>query len=125
LAALPQSLEPRNFVFAGGYNQFAGLAVFDSFGPAISPQRAAAFDAELGFERSGRVVDSGVNDAAVAAGLVGSDALFFLQNCQPQARMTQQEFASGCEADDACPHDGNVVHTWRLRATCEQARLWS
>ena len=51
---------------------------------------ALALHAEPRLERAGRVVDAGVEHAAVVAGLVLADARLFVEHPQPQARVAAE-----------------------------------
>jgi len=64
--------------------------------------------AELGFETAGRVVDAGVDDAAVMAGLMLRNSVFFLEDDDAGAGALLEQLARGRETDDAGADDAIV-----------------
>src|SRR6266851_5244959 len=66
LVILFQRVQGGFFVRVSGYDEFSGVAEGDIVFGAELIHQAVAFDAEAGFEGIFRVVDAGVNDAAVA-----------------------------------------------------------
>ena len=75
-------------------------------GVAEAQEAPAALEAEAGLQRARFVVDPGVDDAAVVAGLVARDHGFLLQDREPQVRSALQELARHRQADDpASDHD--------------------
>ena len=72
-------------------------------------QPADALDAQLRLQRSGLVVDAGVRDAGVRAGLVDADAVLALEHHDPGVRVAPLELAGRGQADDAGADDGEVA----------------
>ena len=66
-------------------------------------------DAEFGLERSGLVIDAGVDDAAVVSALVPGNAVFFFEDEKSPMRESLGEFEGDCESDDATANDHYVV----------------
>src|SRR3974390_2210944 len=79
-SALMQFLKARDFVGSGGDDQLAALLVGNGVLGAEALHGGASGDAVARLERAGAVVEAGVNDAAVVSGLVGGDAVFFLDD---------------------------------------------
>ena len=70
-------LEARNFFRTGSYDQLAAFLEGNAVVAAETLHRGGAGNAVAGFQRSGAVIEPGVNNAAVVAGLVGGDAASF------------------------------------------------
>ena len=80
-----------------------------------STSSSRAFDAELRLERAGLVVDAGVDDAAVVAGLVGGELGLLLADDERTATGALQQRPRGRQADDAAADDRDVVcHRTRI-----------
>ena len=74
---------------------------------AVRPQQGAPSPAERRLERSGRVVEAGVDDAAVVPGLVGRDARLLLEDGHLGAGIAPRHLARDGEAHDPGPDDAN------------------
>ena len=72
-------------------------------------QVAGALDAEPRLQRAGRVVDAGVDDARVVAGLVRADALLALDDVHAQVGVAQQRLAGDGEPEDPGADDDEVA----------------
>ena len=70
VAATVQFFQTRQFGFAGGDDDLAADFIGDVVGVAKCHQLCAAADAASRFQRSRPIVKSGMDDAAVVAGLV-------------------------------------------------------
>src|SRR3970040_356483 len=68
-------------------DDLAAQLVADAVLVAEAHQLLSAGDAVLRLQRAGRVVDAGVDDAAVVAALVRRQRLFLLDDADPQARV--------------------------------------
>src|SRR5580704_9265468 len=79
LAALHEGLQAGDLGVADGDDDFAGDLVGKVMFAAESHHGGCAFYAQLGFQRSGFVVNTGVDDATVVAALVAGDAVLFLK----------------------------------------------
>src|SRR5689334_8158339 len=77
--------QARQLLLVRGNDQLAAEAVGDLLLVAIPDQFGPAGDAEAGLERARLVVDAGVDDAAVVAGLVLPDLRLLLQHHQARA----------------------------------------
>ena len=108
-AAIEEVLQQRQLAFFGRDDQLADAAILDAFAVAILPELAPAFDTKLRLERSGLVIDAGVDHTAVVAGLMGGEQFLFLEQDELEVRMAEQELPRGCQADDAAAHDRDVV----------------
>src|SRR5919201_1007831 len=79
-------------------------------------QHLRASAAELGLERTGRVVNAGVDDAAVMAGLMPADLGFLLEDHEVETWSLLQELARGGQADNAGANHHDVMgHAPTLR----------
>ena len=67
-----------------------------------------ALHAAARLKRAGRVVDAGMDDAAVVPGLVGRDARLLVQHHDSRARVPLGQRDGGGEPDDAGADDGDV-----------------
>ena len=79
LAALVQFVQAGNFLRLRGYDHFAADLMRQAMGAAKLDHGLRALDTQPCLQRSGFVVNAGVNDAAVVAALVPGHAVFFLQ----------------------------------------------
>ena len=62
----------------------------------------------LGFERAGPVVDAGVDHAAVVAGLVAGQPVFFLHNGECDSGQAVAEFQSGGQTDNTAANNTDI-----------------
>ena len=102
---LPQ---PLQLAFVEGDDELAALLVRD---PALLDVRAQQLDAapaELRLQRPGRVVDAGVDDAAVAAGLVERDVLLLLEHGHGRVGALLGEPSRYREAEDSGADDADA-----------------
>jgi len=95
-----QLLEPRHLLGAGRDDHLAADLGLDRPFLTVRLQRSGAVDAEAGLQRAGRVVHPGMDDAAVAAGLVLGDVGFLVEDGNPQGRMPERQGAGDRQADD-------------------------
>jgi hypothetical protein len=70
---------------------------------------ARALHAEARLERAGRIVDAGMDDAAVVRGLVLADRGLLFQHRKPESRVPPQQFPPRGQPDDARTQNSNVV----------------
>ena len=87
----------------------AAALVGDAVLVAEVVQPADALDAQPRLQRAGLVVDAGVGDAGVRAGLVHADAVLALEHDDPGVRVAALELARGRQADDAGADDREVA----------------
>jgi hypothetical protein len=71
--------------------------------------RTAAIPRETRLETAGLVVNAGVNDATVAAGLVQREVCFLLKNEQTKSGLAFLQFVSRGEPDDSATNNNGVV----------------
>ena len=105
-AAFVEAVEAFEFGFVGGDDEFAADFVGDGVGLAEGDHFADAGDGEPGLEGAGLVVEAGVEDAAVVAGLVLAGAALFFEEGDGGAGTGEEEFVGGGETDDAAADDG-------------------
>ena len=92
----------------GRHDQLAALAVGHAVPRAQCQCRCRAGAAQLGFETARRVVDPGMNDAAVVPGLVTGHTSFFFEHGNAAARMQLLPAVRGGQTDDAGADDGEI-----------------
>ena len=76
---------------------------------AVVVQARGALDAQPRLQRPGLVVDAGVDDAGVVAGLAGAHLVGGVDDGHAQRRTAREQLARAGQADDARPDDGEVV----------------
>ena len=86
---------------------------------AVVAQQQPAARAQLGLEAAGSVVDPGVDDAGVVAGLVCGEPVLLLEDHDPGAGPAAAELAADREAEDAPADDADrrVAHWSRSPQT--------
>src|SRR5258706_11872303 len=109
LAPAPQFFQARNFLCARGYDDFAADLVRQAMRAAEFDHGARALDAELRFQRSGLVINAGVNDAAVVAALMPAHAVFFLEQQQAKAGESLRDLKGDGETDNTSADDEDIV----------------
>ena len=102
-----QAFQFAEFLRRNGHQQLADTPVADLMLRAPGVQALAAFPAEFGLERAGRVVEAGMDDFGVAAGGVAADQAFALQDQDAPARLCQSGGAG--QAKGAGAYDEDVV----------------
>ena len=76
---------------------------------AVGVQARGALDAQPRLQRAGLVVDAGVDDAGVVAGLPGAHLAGGVDDGHAQPGTAREQLARAGQADDARPDDGEVV----------------
>ncbi len=104
-------LEARNFFLIGSDDQLAAFLEGNAVVAAEALHRSSAGDAVARLQRAGAVIEAGVNDAAVVAGLVGGDAVFFFDDGDVHVREAASDFERGSQSYDACANDEQVDFT--------------
>src|SRR5262249_44790994 len=97
-------------------DQLSDALVRDALLVAVGVHGTRARDAEARLRASRRVVDAGVDDAAVVPALMCRDALLLLEDGDASRRVTPQELAGRGEADDPAADDADVERAtgrWR------------
>ena len=100
-SALEQILKPTELVLAGRDDQLARRLAGNAAFIAIADHFRRSGDAQLGFQRTGRVVDAGMDHAAVVAGLMLSDLALFFEHDDLGARAAAQYLARGRQSENA------------------------
>src|SRR2546425_4897640 len=106
---LPERLQAWQLVLAGGDDALAAAVDADAVGSAELHHQPRALDAEPRLGGAGLVVDAGVDDAAVVAGLVRGQRRLLLEDHEPCTGGARAERARGGERDDAAADDGQIV----------------
>src|SRR3990167_3170491 len=105
-----QLFELGDFCAFHGYQQFAQPAVRHLMAAAPGIQAFAAFQAQFGLERAGRVVDAGVDHLGVAAGGVSADQALRLDYQADLPRLAQARGAGQAERAGANNQGIDTVH---------------
>ena len=92
----------------GGDHDLAGARGRNAPLRAVAKQSLGPFGAQPRLERPGRVVQSGMDDAAVAARLVCRDLRLLLEHREREVRPGPPDRVGRREPDDAAPDDGDV-----------------
>ena len=101
-------VEPGQLVLAERDDQLPARVVADPALLAVGAQLAHPLDAQPRLERAGHVVDPGVDDARVVAGLVRADAVLALEHDDPPPGVAPPELARHREPEDAAADDRDV-----------------
>src|SRR5581483_2525260 len=109
LPTLPQLLQARELPLLRCDDQLTDVAIFDPLGVAVPPNGTPAFDAQLCLEGAGRVVDSGVDHAAVPARLVPVECVLLFDSGDSQLRVAERQFARRGKSEDPAADDCDVV----------------
>ena len=95
----------------GRDNQLANVPVRYTFRLAVVVQRALAGHAQACLQRTGRIVNAGVNDLGVAAARVYADTLLAVKNGhvetrerEPPADGKTNDAGAGDDTVDSCAH---------------------
>jgi len=107
-AALVQLVQAWNLVWRGCHNQLAALLVRYSVLRTETLHGGATSYTIAGFQRAGAVINSGVDNTAVMARLMGGDAVLFFHNEQAFTRKAAGEFEGCCQPNDAGADDEEI-----------------
>src|SRR5918998_1249555 len=102
-------IQPSDLALVAGDDHLAAPLVRDCMLFAIRVHLARARDAQASLERAWGVVDAGVNDAAVGAGLAPGHALTALEHRGSQVRAPARELAGDRQTEDACADDNEIA----------------
>jgi hypothetical protein len=108
-APLVEGVQPRHLLLRGGDDDLAAAVVLDRVRLAEVHHQAHALHAQAGLEGAGLVVDAGVDDAAVVAGLVPAELGFLLAQHEFQRRKLLEQRPRRGQPDDPAADDGDVV----------------
>tara|TARA_A100001037_G_scaffold114756_1_gene104551 strand:- start:829 stop:1224 length:396 start_codon:yes stop_codon:yes gene_type:complete len=97
-----------NLIGFGCYDQLPAAVVGDPVFTAEFDHPVATIYRQFGLQRSGDVVQTGMDDAAIAPSLVGGNLVLLLEDDDRDARQPCLEGVSRREAEDAAPHDDDV-----------------
>ena len=104
-----QFVERRELGCLGGDNNLAADRMRNTLLFAELHHGRGAFNAKLGLERAGLVVEPGVDDAAVVACLVQGDAGFLFEDHGAEVRMFLLEFKRNGKAHNAATDNGDIA----------------
>src|SRR5208282_4004371 len=96
--------------------------VWNSMFPAELNHCGGARDAQPGFQGSGLVIHSGVNDATIVPALMAGNAVFLFQKQQPMARKPPLNLQPHSKADHAAADDDYVVPRVRHSSGISRSR---
>ena len=99
-------LQGRDLVRRAGDDQLAQTLMGNAAAGAIGIELFAAGKAQPRFQASGRIIDPGMNDFAVARGDFAAEGRILLQDQDLAAR--QAERAGNCQADDSSADDDGL-----------------
>ena len=126
LAAAPvQLLETRNLALRRRDDELAAALIRDLLAIAVLVEQLVPLDAQTRLERSRRVVDPRVDDAAVVSRLMARKLVLLLQQRQPDSGVTCDQLASDRETEDASADDDDVLGPAGSKASTGPTRTWS
>ena len=102
-------MQPGKFAFLRRNDNLAADFMGNAVLAAKCDHGVPAFHAQAGFQRTGSVIQAGMNDATVVAGLVSCDFLLFIERKDLDARKPANELHACRKADNACTDDRNVT----------------
>ena len=103
-----QLVERRDLIALRRDHHLAGLGRGDTVLATELEQPRAATDAELGLERTRRVIEPRVDDPAVASGLVGRDLWLFFEDDDGESGVGAPDRVGCRQPDDPAADDGDV-----------------
>jgi hypothetical protein len=101
-------VEPGEVGVAHGHHELPAALHGDPALRAVRVERGGALHAQPRLQRPGRVVEAGVDHAAVVAGLVRAEPVLPLEHDDPPS--AQRELPGGGQPDDPPARDRDVVH---------------
>jgi len=108
-SALEQFFQAGQFIFVRGDDHFSANLVRNLMLAAELDHGRRSGYTKAGFQRSGLVVNTGMNHAAIVSTLMARDAVFFFDEQQPLSRESTRDFQSYAEADGSPTDDDDVV----------------
>src|SRR5579872_128133 len=109
LSALAQFFQPRQLDFSCGDDDLPAHVVGHAMLAAELHHRGGSGDAQPSLQRSGLVVDAGVDHAAIVPALVAGNTTFLLQHQQALAWEAARDLQRYTEANGATTDDDYVV----------------
>jgi hypothetical protein len=107
--------ELRDLIGPVGHDELAGVGERDAVLVAVGLQQPLALGAQTGLLGARRVVDAGVDDTAVATGLVGRQLGLALEDREAQPGPANQQLARDGDPEDAAADDRDVIRARRCR----------
>ncbi len=116
-------IELRNLLRPGGDDQLAANIERHAIFIAKGTQGLVPCLRQLCLEAAWFVVNAGMDDAAIAAGLVLSKTNFFFNQQNSCKRITTAKGSARREANDSSTNYREIIHRLPLRSLCLVARL--
>ena len=104
-----ERVEATELVGVDRDDELAALVVGKVALGAVLLQQLPPARAELGLQAAGAVVEAGVDDAGVVAGLVGGEPILLLEDHHAHSWSAQGDLASDGQADDAASDDADAL----------------
>src|SRR5215469_15837584 len=101
--------EAREFVFAGGNDNLSADFMRNSMLATELHHRGCTANAQARLQRTGLIVDTGVDDSAVVSALVPSNPFFLFDDEKLLMRKPARDLERHAEADDPASDHNNVV----------------
>ncbi len=129
LSTLEQHFQARDFAIGRGHNDFPADFMRQVVLAAKFHHGRGSFDAQPRLQRSGLVVNAGVNDSTVVSALMTGNSIFLLDHEQSQMRQGAGGVHRGRETYDTSTNDddverlirhsgsgkpGHTIYTWHL-----------
>jgi len=108
LPAFQQSLQPGNFFGTGRNNDLAADLDRNSVLATEGLHRGRALHAQFGLQRTGLVIDSGMNDAAVVSTLMAGHPVFFLDQQKAKLGEGAAKLQGGRKSYNSASDNHNV-----------------
>ena len=127
-AAALELVQARELALVQGDDDLAAALDGDAALLAVVVQARGALDAQARLQRAGLVVDAGVDDPGVVAGLARAHLAGRVDHGHAQPGTSREQLARAGQADDARPDDGEVValHAGRVVVASGAAAVaWS
>jgi len=101
-------LQGRQLVLLSSDDYLAAPLVADASLVTVGIEEARPFDAQLRLQRARRVVDTGVDNAAVVAALVDADLILFLEYGNCELRPLKEQLPSNRKPENAGTDDDGI-----------------
>ena len=123
-AAAMEFLQPRQFIFRRSHDDLAAAFVWNVVPIAEVGQQLSAPHARLGLERAGLVIDAGVDDSAVVAGLMRRQPVLFFEHARTNARILAGDFQGGRQAENATADHTDVIRVGHTAAVLAEVPIF-
>ena len=124
-AARFQVAETGHLGLVGGHHDFAADLVRDAVLQAKRHHLADARNRQARFDRSGFVIQPGMQHAAVMAGLVAPHLVFLFKHGDAGAGEPEAQTVCGGQSDDAAADDDDASGIHGCIFECSSAGLWT